>query len=175
MQQHRAGLVLLVAFIQSAASMRLGALPTRRAVLLATAASLQSAMLAPPAAALTGKELYGTIKDPREGYGWVSKLNPEDERIIKGAIRNDLVDPTEIQACLKLESITTSDIRAAAEVRLANAEIDKMIQEGKKAGRDVSALEKSYSVGSQVEQRIGSRAMLFQDRFISECALPVTM
>jgi hypothetical protein len=76
MQQHRAGLVLLVAFIQSAASMRLGALPTRRAVLLATAASLQSAMLAPPAAALTGKELYGTIKDPREGYGWMSKLNP---------------------------------------------------------------------------------------------------
>lgn len=62
-------------------------------------------------------------------------MHAEDERIIKGAIRNDLVDPTEIQACLKLESITTSDIRAAAEVRLANAEIDKMIQEGKKAGR----------------------------------------
>ena len=63
-------------------------------------------------------------------------------------------------------------MQVADNVRIANKELFQDIEKLKEDGKDVGALESSLKIGSEVEQLIGKRAMLFQDRFITQCVPP---
>ena len=164
------GLAIMVSLVQYSAALHV-AQTSRRALLIGGAASsLHSLARAPPAAALSGEELVSMIQgaqrdSPKEETSEIGK-------VISKAVRNKLIDPDEMKGCVNLESISTLDMQVADNVRIANKELFQDIEKLKEDGKDVGALKSSLKIGSEVEQLIGKRAMLFQDRFITQCVPP---
>lgn len=138
---------------------------SRRAALIGVAGSLHSLSKPAPAAAATKNELQAIIERAK-----TNKLTTEF--VIQRAVKDELLDPNEITDCKVAERMSRIDRIAAEEVRIANAQLDRIAQAAKDAGQDTTALDESLRIGGIVEQRISERAQQFSEKFVNECMAP---
>ena len=93
-------------------------------------------------------------------------------KVIFRALRDELIEPKEIEECDPLDKIYKIDLKAAEEMRMISEDLLKLrsATEGTRyRGRYSSALDESYELSRLVEQKIRERASEYNALYINEC------
>ena len=94
------------------------------------------------------------------------------ERVILRALRDELVEPKDIDDCSVVAMVEKIDIRAADEIVRTNGDILKLraATENTRYEREyLRSVEQTYELGRIVEQRIRERASRLNFKYQNEC------
>ena len=96
------------------------------------------------------------------------------ERVILRALRDEMIEPRDIDDCDVLEKVEKIDLKAADEIVRTNGDLLKLraaTQDTRYEREYLRGVENTYELGRLVEQRIRERAAQINFKYQKECVV----